>query len=45
VCESFSEWDVEVVLVLCKCLVLQLVEYGCCSFEVLVACKNVVRAM
>jgi hypothetical protein len=33
-CESFSEWDVEVVSVLGDCLVLQLVEYGCCSLEV-----------
>jgi hypothetical protein len=38
VLELLGEWDVEIVLVLGKCLVLQVIENGCCSFKVLVAC-------
>jgi hypothetical protein len=45
VSESVSEWDVEVVLVLCECLVLQLIENGCCSFEVISVCEHVVGAV
>jgi hypothetical protein len=43
--ESFVEQDVEVLSVLGDCLILQLIEYGCCCFKVMVACECVVRAM
>jgi hypothetical protein len=45
VSEPVGEWDVEVVSVVCECLVLQLIEDGYCSFEVPVVCQSVVRAM
>jgi hypothetical protein len=43
--KSFSEWNVEVVSVLGECLVLQLIENGCCSFKFVVACEGVVRTV